>query len=159
MRSPILLATAAGFLACSAAPTAETAKHNFVLHEKRDGAPHQWTRRNRAHPAEILPVRIGLLQSNLHKAEEYILDVSDPYSPNFGTYHPSSFYFLVFTQYSNVLEMIGKHWSAEKVANTFAPAKKTQDGVADWLVEFGIDAERHTYSTGTYRLLTSAGFM
>jgi Pro-kumamolisin, activation domain len=50
--------------------------------------------------------------------------------------------------YSNVIT--GKHWSAEKVANTFAPAKKTMDGVADWLVEFGIDAERHSFSTGTY---------
>ena len=43
----------------------------------------------------------------------------------------------------------GKHWSAEKVANTFAPTKKTMDSVADWLVEFGIDSERHTFSTGT----------
>ena len=83
MRRSILLAAVAGFLTCSAAPT-ENAKRNFVLHEKRDGAPHQWTRRNRAHAAEILPVRIGLVQSNLHKAEEYMLDVSDPYSPNFG---------------------------------------------------------------------------
>ena len=46
----------------------------------------------------------------------------------------------------------GKHWSAEKVANTFAPTKKTMDSVADWLVEFGIDSERHTFSTGTYYL-------
>jgi len=80
MRSSTLLAAVAGFLSCSAAPT-----DNFVLHEKRDVTPHQWTKRNRAHPADILPVRIGLVQSNLHKAEEYILDVSDPYSPNFGT--------------------------------------------------------------------------
>jgi len=79
MRPSILLAAVAGLLTCSAAPT-----DNFVLHEKRDGDPHQWTKRNRAHPADILPVRIGLVQSNLHKAEEYILDVSDPYSPNFG---------------------------------------------------------------------------
>ena len=82
MRSSILVAAVAGFLSCSAAPT-----DNFVLHEKRDAAPHQWTKRNRAHPADVLPVRIGLVQSNLHKAEEYILDVSDPYSPNFGTNH------------------------------------------------------------------------
>ncbi|TVY16705.1 Aorsin [Lachnellula arida] len=121
MLSSLLLAAAVCLTACSAAPATE----NFVLHEKRDGAPHQWTKRTRAHPAEILPVRIGLTQSNLHKAEEYILDVSDPESPNFG-----------------------KHWSAEKIANTFAPSKKTQDGVVDWLVKSGIDAGRHKYSTG-----------
>lgn len=80
MRSSLLLAAVATFTACLAAPAA----HNFVLHEKRGGSPHQWTKRNRAHPEEILPVRIGLVQSNLHKAEEYILDVSDPSSPNFG---------------------------------------------------------------------------
>jgi tripeptidyl-peptidase I len=124
MRSSILLAAVACLTTSFAAPTADS--HNFVLHEKRDGAPHQWTKRTRAHPKEILPVRIGLTQTNLHKAEEYILDVSGPRSPNFG-----------------------KHWSAEKIANTFAPAKKTQDGVVDWLVKSGIDATRHTYSTGT----------
>ncbi|TVY58927.1 Aorsin [Lachnellula cervina] len=123
MYSSLLLAATVCLTACSAAPATEN--HNFVLHEKRDGAPHQWTKRTRAHPAEILPVRIGLTQSNLHKAEEYILDVSDPESPNFG-----------------------KHWSAEKIANTFAPSKKTQDGVVDWLVKSGIDVGRHKYSTG-----------
>ena len=82
MRSSTLVAAVAYFAFCFAAPTADN--HNFVLHEKRDGAPHQWTKRSRAHTDEILPVRIGLVQSNLHKAEEYILDVSDPSSPNFG---------------------------------------------------------------------------
>jgi tripeptidyl-peptidase-1 len=82
MRSSTLLAAVAYFAVCFAAPTADN--HNFVLHEKRDGALHQWTKRSRAHADEILPVRVGLTQSNLHKAEEYILDVSDPSSPNFG---------------------------------------------------------------------------
>ena len=44
----------------------------------------------------------------------------------------------------------GKHWSAEKVANTFAPTKETHDGVVSWLVKAGIDASRHAHSTGTY---------
>jgi tripeptidyl-peptidase-1 len=82
MRSSIFLAAAACFAASLAAPTADN--HHFVLHEKRDGAPHQWTKRTRAHPEEILPIRIGLTQSNLHLAEEYMMDVSDPESPNFG---------------------------------------------------------------------------
>lgn len=53
---------------------------------------------------------------------------------------------------------IGKHWSAEKIANTFAPAKKTTDGVEDWLVKSGIDATRHTYSTGMSRVDYSSNF-
>lgn len=81
MRLSALVAAAACFVACSAAP----ANPNFALHEKRNGAPHQWTKRSRAHVDETLPIRIGLVQSNLHKAEEYMLDVSDPSSPNFGT--------------------------------------------------------------------------
>lgn len=121
MRILILLAAIVCFVPCFAAPSAK----NLVLHEKRNGAPYQWTKRTRADPNELLPVRIGLTQSNLHRAEEYILDVSDPSSPNFG-----------------------KHWSAEKVANTFAPTKKTHDEVTYWLVKFGIDANRHSYSVG-----------
>ena len=83
MHSTILLAAVTCFTSCLAAPSAN--KGNFVLHEKRGGTPHQWTKRTRAHPNEILPVKIGLIQSNLHNAEQYILDVSDPGSPNFGT--------------------------------------------------------------------------
>jgi tripeptidyl-peptidase-1 len=56
------------------------------------------------------------------------------------------------------LSKTGKHWSAEKIANTFAPAKKTTDGVADWLVKSGIDASRQTYSTGTSRINYSGEF-
>ena len=53
----------------------------------------------------------------------------------------------------NALFRYGKHWSAEKVANIFAPTKKAQNEVADWLVESGIDATRHAYSTGTFSLI------
>lgn len=82
MRSSIFLAAAASFAVCLAAPVVDD--HHFQLHEKRDGKPHQWTRRDRAHPDDILPVKIGLVQNNLHRAEEFIMDVSDPTSANFG---------------------------------------------------------------------------
>jgi tripeptidyl-peptidase-1 len=36
----------------------------------------------------------------------------------------------------------GKHWSAEKVANTFAPSKTTIDAVRGWLHSAGFSAER-----------------
>lgn len=76
-----ILALAASLAVCLAIPT-----DRYVLHEKRDGPPHQWTKRSRAHADEVLPVRIGLAQRNLHRAEEFMLDVSDPRSPNFGQF-------------------------------------------------------------------------
>jgi tripeptidyl-peptidase I len=94
MRSSIFVTAVAYFAVCSAVPTIDN--HHLVLHEKRDGSPHQWTKISRAHAAEILPVRIGLVQSNLHNAEEYILDVSDPSSPNFGRkYLQMTFHYVI----------------------------------------------------------------
>lgn len=156
MRSSIVfVAVAACFVApCFAAPSSRAENARFVLHEKRDGAPHQWTKRSRANADEILPVRIGLVQSNLHNAEEYILDVSDPSSPNFGMGNCFQVTVYVYVSVQRryliwFLLMVGKHWSAEKIANTFAPSKETAEGVVDWLVKSGIDAARHSFSTGT----------
>ncbi|KAH6708876.1 peptidase S8/S53 domain-containing protein, partial [Leptodontidium sp. MPI-SDFR-AT-0119] len=100
-------------------------RRNFALHEKREPVSQTWTTISRAHPSEILLVKIGLAQSNLHRAEEYLLDISHPRSANFG-----------------------KHWTSEEVANTFTPSKESVDAVVDWLLESGIDAERHTFSIG-----------
>ncbi|KAK7728146.1 hypothetical protein SLS57_002616 [Botryosphaeria dothidea] len=81
--------------------------------------------RDRAHADQILPIRIGLQQRNLHLADEYLSDISDPRSPNFG-----------------------KHWSAEKVAKTFAPSQEATGGVTKWLQDAGIDASRLSFSAG-----------
>ncbi|KAL9115804.1 MAG: hypothetical protein Q9227_000172 [Pyrenula ochraceoflavens] len=43
---------------------------------------------------------------------------------------------------------LGKHWTAEQVANTFAPHQETKDSVMDWLIESGIDRSRLSLSTG-----------
>jgi tripeptidyl-peptidase I len=122
MRASILLGIASLFTLCTAAPTSNT---NHVVHEKRDSAPHYWQKRSRAPLKDRLPIRIGLRQRNLENAESYIYDVADPRSPNFG-----------------------KHWSAEKIANTFAPHPNTKNGVTDWLIESGINRDRISYSTG-----------
>lgn len=42
----------------------------------------------------------------------------------------------------------GKHWSAEKIANTFAPSKHTADQVESWLLNFGISPDRLSFSKG-----------
>ena len=81
--SSIIVAVAALFSAVTVAAPSNT-KH--VLHEKRDGKPHHWGKRSRAPSDGILPLRIGLRQRNLENADEYIRDVSDPNSPNFGRF-------------------------------------------------------------------------
>ena len=48
-------------LGASAAPTSSS----HVVHEKRDAAPLTWEKRDRLDPGVLLPVRIGLTQSNL----------------------------------------------------------------------------------------------
>ncbi len=53
------------FVICATAAPAPTTKH--VLHEKRKSAPRAWERRDRIDPLQMLPVRIGLTQSNLDK--------------------------------------------------------------------------------------------
>ncbi|KAI1748924.1 peptidase S8/S53 domain-containing protein [Xylaria castorea] len=122
MRVPTLVAG----LACAAIPSlAAPSSSGHVLHEKRDGEPHLWQKRDRATPSQVLPIRIGLRQRNLDNAESYIYEVADPNSPNFG-----------------------KHWSAEKVANTFAPSSETKNTVVDWLVGSGIQRNRISLSKG-----------
>ena len=96
------------------------------VHEKRDVLHPRWTRRDRVHPRSVLPMRIGLAQ-NLEDAESYIMDVSDPDSPNFAQY-----------------------WSLEQVIDTFKPSDETMKTVYDWLTSSGIDASRivHTDNKG-----------
>lgn len=64
-------------------------------------------------------MRIALSQSNLEKADEYLMDVSHPDSPNFG-----------------------KHWTAKQVAEMFTPSQESYDAVTIWLRSSGIAPER-----------------
>ena len=96
-----------------------------VVHETRAHLPRGWAPVRRAEPDMVLPFRVGLVQPNLDKIEEYIMDVSHPESENFG-----------------------KHWSPAKVAATFRPTEESVDAVRGWLVESGIAAERVKLGTG-----------
>ena len=107
----ILGALVANVIAAPSAP--------HVQHEKRDFLPPGWERHEKIASHEVLPMRIALSQSNLDKADEYLMDVSHPESPNFG-----------------------KHWSAKKVAETFAPSQESFDAVTVWLKNSGIAPER-----------------
>ncbi|KAH9950540.1 peptidase S8/S53 domain-containing protein [Amylocystis lapponica] len=96
-----------------------------VVHESRRSLPHSWAPVRRAEPRMVLPLRVGLKQSNLASIEEYVMDVSHPDSPNYG-----------------------KHWTPSKVAATFRPSSEAISTVHAWLVESGVDAKRVRLSAG-----------
>lgn len=86
---------------------------NHVLHEKRDRP--LLHRRERVDPSAIVPLRLGLKQSNLHTGHDRLMEVSDPSSSQYGQY-----------------------LSADEVHSIFAPADDTVQAVKDWLVSSGI---------------------
>ncbi|KAI0824504.1 subtilisin-like protein [Trametes gibbosa] len=91
-----------------------------VAHETRRSLPVGWTPVRRAEPDRVLPLSVGLVQSNLENLETYLMDVSHPDSPNYS-----------------------QHWTPAKVADTFRPSAESVESVHRWLVEDGrIDAER-----------------
>lgn len=56
---------------CIAAPSS----HSHVLHEKRETTSTEWENLGRVEPDSQIVVRVGLRQSGLHKAHEYLMDV------------------------------------------------------------------------------------
>ncbi|KAF8576122.1 subtilisin-like protein [Ramaria rubella] len=90
-----------------------------VVHEKRTSEPASWSRSRKLESDVVLPMRFGLKQSNVDRLEEFLMDVSHPESPNYGM-----------------------HWTADQVADTFAPSTDTIDTVREWLHSAGFDSER-----------------
>lgn len=70
MRFPLLLAC---FWALVHARPATPSTH--TLHQKRDSTASRWTRRDRIEPSAMLPIRIALTQSDLHKGHDWLMDV------------------------------------------------------------------------------------
>ncbi len=94
--------------------------NHLTVHESRAGAPKgKWKRGERVDPDAIVPLRIGLAQSNLHTGYDRLMDVSHPSSPNFG-----------------------KHLTAEQVHALFSPSDETIEAVRAWLIESGIDESK-----------------
>jgi len=46
-----------------------------VLHERRDGLPRTWLKSEKVPGGTIIPMRIGLVQSNLDKGHDLLMDV------------------------------------------------------------------------------------
>lgn len=101
-----------------AAPTKD-----HVLHEKRNMGSSAWQKRNAVPADMVLPMRIGLKQTNIHRGHDLLMDVSSPSSPNFG-----------------------KYYTAEEVSELFAPEPSTVESVRAWLEEAGIPKARISQS-------------
>lgn len=110
-----LLTLALGAAFTAAAPPA----NDHVIHEKRDFIPAGWKRSSKLADHQLLPIKIALKQANLDRLEEYLMDVSDPNSSNYGN-----------------------HWSHKQIAETFAPSTETVKAVQDWLAMSGLGVER-----------------
>ncbi|KAL4921471.1 peptidase S8/S53 domain-containing protein [Aspergillus aurantiobrunneus] len=94
-----------------------------IIHERREVLPGSWTGETRLAGQEVLPVRIGLAQSNLDRGHDLLMDVSDPTSPQYG-----------------------KHLVAEAVHELFAPSSDTVGQVRSWLESEGISRDRVSQS-------------
>ncbi|KAI0649097.1 subtilisin-like protein [Trametes meyenii] len=110
----VLLSAAIAVHAASEAPLARR-----ILHERRRAPPQGWTPRRRADPDTVLPLSIALKQSNLDNLDDYLLDIADPESPNYGRW-----------------------WTPSRVLETFRPSKASHDSVRAWLSGDGIDGSR-----------------
>ncbi|KAI9568885.1 peptidase S8/S53 domain-containing protein [Boletus coccyginus] len=107
------------FLSLGLAISADPIRSRWTLHERRSHVPSGWKVIRKHDPSAVLPLRFALSQSNLEHLEEYLYDVSHPSSLNYG-----------------------KHWSAGKVASTFAPSRQSVDVVRSWLLESGVESHR-----------------
>lgn len=101
-----------------------------VVHERRDAAPPGWVTSHRLSSNSVLPMRIGLAQSNLENIEDYLMEVSAPDSTKWG-----------------------QHWTNDEIRDAFAPSVETVKAVRAWLASVGIRASRidHSGSLGWMR--------
>jgi tripeptidyl-peptidase-1 len=82
----------------TAAPTT-----SYEVHEKREFTNPVWVPRDiELSKRATIPVSIGLTQQNLENGHEYLMDVSDPMSPNYSS-----------------------HWTPERVGCSIQPKEIT----------------------------------
>ena len=103
--------------AALAVPSRRSSPH--VLHEKRAVEPRNWELSHRLDADKVLPMRFGLTQSNVHRVEELLMEVSHPESERFG-----------------------QHYTPEEIVDLFAPRPESISTVTNWLVDAGFARER-----------------
>jgi tripeptidyl-peptidase-1 len=99
--------------------------NDYVVHEKRDAPPEEWTKISKADGDTPVDVRFALKQSNLDHAEKFMRDVSHPESENFGRF-----------------------WTPQEVMATFAPSEEAFSNTVRWLLQMGVGSKRITPSAG-----------
>lgn len=107
-------------------------ENKYALHEKRDtSTAGPWRRSERVASDSIIPLRIGLVQTNLEEGHDRVLSVSDPNSPTYAQY-----------------------LSASEVHDLFSPSSETVTAVRDWLINVGIDESAivHSENRGWFAL-------
>ncbi|KAJ5670945.1 hypothetical protein N7507_000072 [Penicillium longicatenatum] len=129
MKPSILLlgAAAVGALAVPA-------PYGHAVHERRDFLPTSWTEEKRLDASTLLPVRVGLTQSNLAYGHELLMEMSNPSSSRYG-----------------------KHMSESEVHDLFAPSDESVDTVRSWLESFGISKDRISQSVNKQWIQFDAG--
>ncbi len=101
-----------------------TAVHgHYVTHEQRENPPDDALGRRRIERDVVLPMRIGLRQNRdaLNQAESWLMEVSDPTSPNYG-----------------------RHWEQDRVIEAFRPQDETLQTVSRWLTSSGVADWTHS---------------
>lgn len=96
---------------------------NHVLHERRGNTARNWVKRSPLDSNAKLPMRIGMTQTNLHRGDELLMEVSHQDSPKYGQWY-----------------------TPEDIVDLFAPTDKTVDTVRSWLESAGIAADRISQS-------------
>ncbi|KAL3426195.1 Pro-kumamolisin [Phlyctema vagabunda] len=120
----LVLGTAASPHPNAMTRTRREAPPSYSVHERH--LPHwsiEWTKRSKVSNTQVVPLRIGLKQSNLLAGHDRLLDVSNPLSENYG-----------------------KHMSPQEIVDFFAPSKSSTDAVINWLISSGISADRFVLS-------------
>ncbi|KAH8817299.1 Pro-kumamolisin, activation domain-containing protein [Xylogone sp. PMI_703] len=107
------------------APKKREVPNTHALHERHTSSmAKHWAKREKLPRTAVLPMRIGLKQSNLDMGHSRLMEISTPGSAHYG-----------------------KHMTSEEVIEFFAPAQSSVDAVMDWLVSSGIAPSRISQST------------
>jgi tripeptidyl-peptidase-1 len=79
----VLVISYAGYVAGAPAPL------SYTVHEKQEVLHQKWVRLDgHIHKDSTIPLSIGLAQQNLDNAYDFLMDVSHPESPNYGSTGP-----------------------------------------------------------------------
>ncbi|KAI9687482.1 MAG: hypothetical protein M1822_002092 [Bathelium mastoideum] len=112
-------------LAVLTAVVAEAAVLNVphVLHEQRSTPSRHWVKREALKQNAVLPMRIGMTQSNLEQGDQLLMEVADHKSDKYGQWY-----------------------SAQEIVDLFAPSKETVSTIRAWLESAGIEPTRISQS-------------